>query len=264
VRKFLTNIKNNQLMYFELTKNDFKARFLGSYLGVFWGFIQPLITIVVYWFVFQVGLRSGDRPDGTSFTLWLICGMIPWFYISEALGAATNSFLDYSYLVKKINFKVEVLPFIKIGSVFVVHIVFVIFLTIVLNFYGYQASWMYLQLIYYIFASTSLISGMALITSTLAVFFRDTSQIVGIFIQLGFWALPIVWGPEVLSGWLQYIFQLNPAYYIVEGFRETLLTGGYFWEKPLYASYFWIIVILLNVVGTKLLNKLKGAFSDVL
>ena len=71
---------DNRMLYYSLVRNDFRTRYNGSAFGVVWGFIQPLVTVMVYWFVFQVGLRAGARPDGTPYILWLICGMVPWFY----------------------------------------------------------------------------------------------------------------------------------------------------------------------------------------
>lgn len=120
-------------------ENDFHSRYNGSAFGAFWGVVQPLITVLVYWFVFQIGLRAGDRPDHTPYILWLICGMVPWFFFSEALGAVTNSLIEYGYLVKKLYFKVALIPMIKIGSSLIMHGIFIVLTTIILNFYGYKA-----------------------------------------------------------------------------------------------------------------------------
>ena len=65
MKRLLFFLKNERKMFIKLTKNDFKARYTGSYLGIAWGVIQPIITILIYWFVFTVGLRSGQRPDGS-------------------------------------------------------------------------------------------------------------------------------------------------------------------------------------------------------
>lgn len=257
-------IKENKEIYWELMINDFKSRYIGSYLGVIWGIIQPLVTIFVYWFVFSVGLRSGARPDGSPYIVWLMTGMIPWFFISEAIGSATNSFLDYSYLVKKVNMRIGLLPFIKIGSAAIIHLFFIVFVTIILNFYGYQANWYYIQGLYYLFASVFLIIGISLITASFSVFFRDTSQIVSILIQIGFWAIPIVWGPEVLTGKLRLLFELNPVYYIVEGFRDTFIRNIPFWNHPILTIYFWVISITIFIFGCKIFRKLKPYFADVL
>ena len=83
----------------ELTASDFKSRYLGSYLGLLWAFIQPVATILIFWFVFEVGFKAA--PIGNfPFILWLIAGIIPWFFISDCLASSTVSVVENSYLVK--------------------------------------------------------------------------------------------------------------------------------------------------------------------
>lgn len=263
--KYINVLRENKSVFFSLIANDFRSRYNGSNFGVVWGIIQPIVTIFVYWFVFSIGLRAGDRPDGTPYILWLICGMIPWFYISEALGSSTNAFLDYSYLVKKVNFRLGLIPVIKVFSAFIFHVIFVLIITVILNFYGYVADLYYLQLIYYMAAMLYNMIGLSLLTSSVTVFFRDFSQIVGIIIQVGFWVIPIVWGKEILTNEVvKFILELNPVFYIVEGYRETLLTKIPFWDHPIQAIYYWGISTVLFLIGLKTFRKLKGNFADVL
>ena len=134
-------LKNNRKLIFSLAKNDFKTRFAGSYLGIFWAFVQPVVTILVYWFVFQVGFRNGT-VDEFPFVLWLTAGLVPWFYFSEALMGATNSLLEYSYLVKKVVFNIDILPVIKVLSALFVLCcslcLFVVFTDTILLFMRYR------------------------------------------------------------------------------------------------------------------------------
>ena len=102
-------------LIFSLAKNDFKTKFAGSYLGIVWAFVQPIVTVLVYWFVFQVGLRAGDMGQ-VPFVLYLIAGIIPWFYFQDALSSGTNALIEYSYLVKKVVFKISILPMVKLLS----------------------------------------------------------------------------------------------------------------------------------------------------
>jgi teichoic acid transport system permease protein len=190
--------------------------------------------------------------------------MIPWFLFSDAIGSVTNTFLDYSYMVKKLKFRLSLLPLVKIGSSFIVHFFFLIISTIVFNFYGYPANWSYLQILYYLLALLYLILGIGLLTSSLSVYLRDTSQVVGIFIQIGFWAIPIVWGPESLHGVAKIILKLNPIYYIVQGYREIFLTGEVFWSHPIYATYYWGVSTVIFLLGIYTFRKLRLNFADVL
>lgn len=264
LKKLFRIWQENKEMYLNLAFNDFKARYTGSYLGIIWGFVQPMVTVLIYWFVFQFGLRSGDRPDGTPYILWLICGMILWFFFSDVIGSTVNSFIEYSYLVKKVSLRIGMLPLIKIGSSLIIHSFFLVLTTVILNFYGYQADWNYLQILYYLGAAIFLGVGLALLTSSLSVFFRDTSQIVAIFIQVGFWAIPIVWGPEILGRKLRIFFELNPVYYLIQGYRDTFLTKTPFWDHPLLTLYYWIFSIVTVYVGYRVFEKLKPNFADVL
>lgn len=264
IRRCAKFIQGHKQIYISLVENDFHSRYNGSAFGIFWGIVQPLITVLVYWFVFQIGLRAGDRPDHTPYILWLICGMVPWFFFSEALGAVTNSLIEYAYLVKKLYFKVALIPMIKIGSSLIMHAIFVIITTVILNFYGYKADWFYIQVVYYTGAATFLLIGLGLLLSSLTVFFRDMAQIVGIIIQIGFWMIPIVWGSEVLHKPFDIIFKLNPVFYIIEGYRESFLNKVLFWEHPALMIYFWLVSGLVFAVGIRTFRKLEVSFADVL
>ena len=113
---FLRSLKKNKELIWFLAKDDIKKRYAGSSLGIVWAFAQPLVTITIYWFVFQIGLRSvapgqyGDMP----FLVWIMCGLIPWFFFSDGINSVTSVFLEYSYLVKKVVFDINILPVIKL------------------------------------------------------------------------------------------------------------------------------------------------------
>ena len=257
------DIYYNRDILWDLVKNDFQARFAGSYFGVFWAFVQPVITMCLYWFVFQVGLRAGNASD-YPFILFLMSGMIPWFYFSDALNGGTNSLIEYSYLVKKVVFEVRILPVVKVVSNIFVHLFFVVVIEIVCLCYGFTLDFYLLQIIYYIACSSFLVLGLSYITSSCTAFFKDMTQIVNIILTIGVWATPIMWTVDMLSPMLRLVFRLNPVYYIVDGFRDTLLVKRWFWEKPVWTIYFWMFSMLVYMLGVALFNRLKVHFSDVL
>lgn len=264
IQKMIDLIRKNQKIYYELILNDFRSRYNGSFLGMLWGIIQPVVTILIYWLVFQYGLKSGERPDGVPYVFFMISGATPWFFFSEAWGGITTSFLDYSYLVKKLNFEIELLPLVKLGSAMIIHIVFLAFTTVVLNFSGYYASWYYFQILYYLFATMVFTILIGIITASLAVYIRDVIQVIGIIIQIGFWATPICWGGDIGIGALEAILKLNPMYYCVEGYRKSLIYRQGFWVKPLYTIYFWCVMGILSVLAIYMYKKLRPNFADVM
>ena len=145
---FLYDLISSRQLLWDLTKKDLKQRYLGSYLGILWAFIQPTISVLIFWFVFQVGFKAMPI-DNFPFVLWLVCGMFPWFYFSDGLVGATNSIAANSFLVKKVVFRVSLLPIIQLMSALIVNLFFVVMLMFVA--YGYEPSIYWIQVVYYLF-----------------------------------------------------------------------------------------------------------------
>lgn len=260
----IKELYNNKSLIFNLAKNDFKTKYAGSYLGIVWAFIQPITTILIYWFVFQYGLRSSSPVENTPFVLWFIAGLIPWFFFQEALLNATNSLIEYSYLVKKVVFKISILPIVKIVSALFVHLVFIIFLIILFIGYGSPMDLHVVQVIYYSFCTFILALSLSYATAAIIVFFKDLGQLIGILLQMGMWMTPIMWNYAIVPENLKWIFELNPMYYIVEGYRDAFINKIWFWEGDNQTIYFWIISTVIFVLSAIIFKKLKPHFSDVL
>ncbi len=254
--------KNRELLW-KLTKRDFRQRYLGSYLGILWAFIQPLITTLILWFVFQVGFKSMP-VDNFPFILWLVCGMFPWFFISDSILSATTSIIESSFLVKKIVFRVELLPIVKIMSALVVHIFFVALIFLMFAYYGYSVSLYNLQIIYYFFAMICLSLGVSWLTSSLTVFLRDVGQFVSMVLQFGFWATPIFWSLKIVPEDFHLLLKLNPAYYIAEGYRQSFIYHEFFWDHYALTAYFWLFTLTAMFIGALCFKKLRPHFADVL
>ena len=254
-----------------LAKNDFKKKFAGSYFGVIWAFVQPVITVLLYWFVFEKALnqRASDLRTGVSvpFVLWLMGGLVPWFYFQEAMNGGTGVLIEYSYLVKKVVFQFETLPVVKLISALFTHLFFVCFMLLVFTLMGYPPDLYTLQIIYYSFCMVILTAGLIYATSAITVFFRDMKEVVSILLQIGLWATPIMWTFESMTnipGWALTILKLNPMYYVVAGYRDALINKIGFWEHPGLTVWFWVITLLILWLGTTVFKRLRVHFADVL
>lgn len=261
--KFLKDIFLNRQLLLSLVQNDFKQKYLGSYLGIMWAFLQPTFTILIFWFVFQVGFKS-QPIDNFPFILWLISGMIPWFFFSDALSNATNSIIENSYLVKKVVFRVSILPIVKISSALCIHLFFIFFMIGMFLLYGYSFELYWLQIFYYMFATIVLVLGLSWITSSLVVFLRDIGQLVSMCIQFGFWLTPIFWSLKMVPEKYVWIIELNPIVYIINGYRDSLIYHKWFWEDISMTIYFWSITIIVFIIGSLIFKKLRPHFADVL
>ena len=239
-------------------------------MGIIWAFIQPIVTVVVYWFVFEKGLKAGGINTRAGidvpFVLWLVAGLVPWFFFQDALNGGTNALIEYNYLVKKVVFKISILPIVKIISALFVHVFFVVFALILCACYGYTPSLYTLQIIYYSICTFLLVLGLVYATSAIVIFFRDLTQIISIFLQVGVWLTPIMWDINMLSShpWLIKLFKLNPMYYVVTGYRDSMLGHVGIWNHASWTIYFWVVTILLFGLGSVIFKRLKPHFADVL
>lgn len=256
----------NRHLIWKLAKNDFKKRYAGSYLGAVWAMAQPVVTVAMYYIVFekimgnQVNRGNGDIP----FVLFLTAGLVPWFYFTEALNSGTNAMLEYNYLVKKVVFKISILPIIKIIAATFIHVFFVVILLIVAAVYGYYPTVYTLQIIYYSVCLFIFVLALCYTTCSVVVFFRDLAQIINIVLQIGMWATPILWNIDSLSGRWIIVLKLNPLVYIVNGYRSAICEREWFFQDFFSTMYFWIVTVVLFGIGAALFKRLKVHFADVL
>lgn len=263
IYNLIKELYRNKTLLWGLAKNDFKTRYAGSYLGVFWAFVQPIITVLIYWFVFQVGFKSAPMND-FPYVLWLISGIVPWFFFSEALMNSTNSLIEYSYLVKKVVFKISILPVVKIISALFVHAFFVAFTILVFILNGYMPTLHSIQIIYYSICALILALSLSYATSAMVLFFKDLGQIINIIMQIGIWMTPIMWSDTMIPASYRWILKINPMYYIVQGYRDVFINKAWLWERFNQTIYFWIVTLILFFIGIVIFKKLKPHFSDVL
>lgn len=258
----------NRRLIWKLAKNDFKKRYAGSYMGAVWAMVQPVVTVLMYWIVFEkVFGGSGPRGDNgleVPFMLFLTAGLVPWFFFSEALTNGTNALLEYNYLVKKVVFKISILPIIKVIAATFIHAFFVLILLIVAFAYEYYPNVYTLQLIYFSACLFIFVLALSYSTCALVVFFRDLSQIINIVLQIGMWVTPIMWNiDEFNNSWIK-LLKLNPMVYIVSGYRSAIYEHTWFWEDFYSTMYFWIVTVVLFGLGALIFKKLKVHFADVL
>ena len=258
----------NRRLIWRLSRNDFKKRYAGSYLGTIWAMVPPIVTVAMYWVVFDRIFGSGPQVTYTGgevpYVLFLTAGLVPWFFFSDAVMGGMTSLMEYNYLVKKVVFKVSILPIIKVTAALFVHIGFSAVLVLIAAFYGYTPNVYTLQLFYYIFREYVFILGLSYATCAIVIFFRDLQNLVSIMMQVGMWATPILWNINTLREKYKPFIKLNPMTYIVEGYRSSVYEHQWFWEHFYSSTYFWIVTALLFVVSALIFKKLKPQFADVM
>jgi lipopolysaccharide transport system permease protein len=223
--------------YRELIRNlvlrDLQVRYKGSALGYLWTQLAPLLMMLVFWFVFSFFFQSAS----VMYPVFLIVGLLPWNFCSEAVNGGTRSVLDNANLIKKVFFPREVLPLVSVFSSLVNYILSLpmIFLLMAvvqllypplggrLNF-----SWTFAYIPVLIVIETLFLAGVALFTSALAVFFRDFVHLIGILLQFWFFLTPVVYSLDTITTTIggvsltTIIRWLNPMASLIDFYRDIL------------------------------------------
>ena len=255
----------NRHLIWKLARNDFKKRYAGSYMGAVWAMIQPVVTVAMYYVVFEVIMGNPGRgADDVPYVLFLTAGLVPWFFFSEALNNGTNAMIEYNYLVKKVVFKISILPIIKIIAATFIHAFFVLILLVIAAFYGYYPTLYTVQILYYSICMFVFVLALCYTTCAIVIFFRDLSQIINILLQIGMWATPILWDINKIDSDIAVFLKINPLVYIVNGYRSAIYEKEWFFQDFYSTMYFWIVTVVLFGIGALVFKRLKVHFADVL
>ena len=244
--------------------NDFKTN-MQFCVGIFHGhlFSRLLRGINITGSSFR--LDSKWRCRRLSIHIMAGIRLIAMVFVSDSITNATSSLVEYSYLVKKVLFNINILPVARVVSVFFVQLFLIGFTAILFIVYGQMPSVYWLQLVYYIVYMLLVCIGISYFTASLFVFFRDVVQIVSIVLQIVFWITPIVWQMSIFDEKVQWALNFNPLFYPVRGYRDALMSGKCFWEYGFgWNLYYWLIALAFCLIGMSCFKKLKQHFADVL
>lgn len=250
---------------FKLAKSDLIKTYRGAALGWAWAIIKPTVTIFVYWFAFEIGIRSGKPVSNFPYFLWLIAGVVPWFYISDMLTSGTDTIRRYSYLVTKMKFPVATIPTFVSISKFMVHLILMSIVIGIFWAFGYPPTLYILQLPFYMILMFIFCTIWSLFASLLSSMSKDFGNLVKSMVTAVFWLSGIMWSVESIQiGWLKKLLMLNPVTFLVNGFRNCFINHTWFWQQPKRLLYFVIITFILLIIALWTYRKLRKDIPDVL
>lgn len=247
-----------------LSAYEVKSKYRKHYLGAVWQIMNPLLQIGFYWFVFGFGLRGGSPVGDTPFFLWLIAGFIPWFFIYYTVINASNIVYVKLNDLSKMSIPPSVLPTINIIEHAFSFLIMLVLTFIVLLINVEFAGVYLLQLIYYSICLLFLLFGFTLLSSTLVTIISGAQAIIQSGMRGMFFTLPIVWEVSVLPEFIYNILKLNPFFYIIDGFRASLLGGSWFYQDVTYAIYFWSVTLLVLLTASHFHMKYRHKLVDYL
>lgn len=246
-----------------LSIEDYRKKFVSSVFGFLWSFIQPIVTTLVLWVVFSVGFKAVNVKD-VPYICWLLSGLVPWYFFSESVLSATNSLLEYRFILKQMSFPSYIIPIVKVISCLFTHGIFSIILIVFLYKYNLKFDLYWFQILYYFICLIFYILGLSWFVSAVRLFLADINELVSVLIQIGMWFTPILWNVDIIPTHLVKYFKWNPMFYIIQGYRDSLIYKIPVTDRIVDTLFFWIINVLVFLIGYKVFSKLKRHFNDVI
>ena len=262
----------NRTQVARLSVADLKKTYHGAALGWSWAVIKPVFTIFIYWFAIDIGLRSGKPVGDYPYILWLMAGIIPWFFMNEALTGGTECIRRYSYLVTKMKFPVMTIPtFTNLSKLFV-HVCLIAAEIIVFWCAGYPPTVYMLQIPIYMLLMFLFFNAWALFAGMVSAIGKDFSNLVRSLTVGVFWLSGIIWNVDNLIGpnstpgkqFLYKLMMLNPVTFICYGYRNAFLNHTWIWDQPKRLLYFLCWYVLLALLSLWAYRKLYKEVPDVL
>jgi ABC-type polysaccharide/polyol phosphate export permease len=252
----LASSHDNLFVLRNLVEKDFKVRYRNMSLGIFWSLVNPLIMMGVLTFVFTVIIPS-NKPH---FWLFVLMGILPYNFFTQAWGSGTNSIVDNAGLIKKVCFQRELVPIsVVLGNVVHYLIQFGLLLVASALVMGVNVNWLWIPVV--IALQLVFVCGASLLTSSLDVYYRDMRYVVESANLVLFWLLPIFYGFEDVRADYAWIYELNPIAAVILTMRRILLYGqdpGFTIWKLAAVSAFTLIL------GAVVFRRIKQDFSDYL
>ena len=252
----------------KLAKSDIIKTYSGAALGWAWTLVKPTITILVFWFAFSVGLRIGGDVEGYPFVLWLIAGLIPWFFMSEMFAGGASSIRSYKHLVTKMKFPVSTIPTFFGLSSLAVHIGLMVLVVIIFCLYGHYPDIYMLQLPIYMLLMLMYFISWALFAGMLSAISNDFLNLVKSLTTALFWMSGIMWDINRIDttdiAWMKTVLMFNPVTFFATGYRNVFIYKIWIWDEPTALLCFGIVYILTFLGSIWAYKKLVKEIPDVL
>jgi ABC-type polysaccharide/polyol phosphate export permease len=254
------NIFKRLYAYRELLKTNVKkeirGKYKGSFLGVIWSFMNPLLMVLVYAFVFPYIMRIQEH----NYLIFLITAIIPWNFFTTVISQGTTTVLVNANIIKKVYFPREILPISVVTSGLINFLISCIIIFIFLIFSGVGFSYYILLLPFIIIIQYILSLAIVFALCAIDVYVRDVEYIMNFIIMMLFYATPVLYSFSLIPEKVRFIFNLNPMAHIITSYRDIL----YYHQLP---NMFNIVIvgvasILLLFIGYGIFKKLEKGFAE--
>ena len=237
-------------------KKEIRGKYKGSFLGVLWSFINPLLQVVVYAIIFPYIMRmSMDH-----YLIYLITGIIPWTFFTTSINTAMISVLVNANIIKKVYFPRIILPISSVTSALVNFLISCIIICIFILFSGMGFSIYLIYLPIIVVIQYILLLGITFILSAIDIYSRDIENIMMFLINMLFYATPILYKPDIFPAKMQWVLTLNPMAHIINAYRDIF----YYQRTPEFISLAVVLLVSIVIffVGYRIFEKLQKGFAE--
>lgn len=249
----------------KLAKADLVKTYSGAALGWAWAIIKPAVTVLVLWFAFTVGLRANVDINGYPYILWMLAGMVPWFYMSEMISQGTGAILRYKYLVTKMKFPVSTIPTFVGLSKLMVHFFIIGIMLIIFMLLGYFPEKYIIQLPLYLVLMAVFFSFWGLFSSMLSAMSKDFKNLVQSFVSPIFWLSGIMYDASKIDiVWINRLMYFNPVNYFATGYRNTFIYDVWIWEEKTKFVCFMVLLLIMIAAATWAYKRTIREIPDIL
>ena len=261
-------VVRNRSLFVQMTKRNVEMRYRGSALGLVWSFVQPLMMLCVYTFVFSVVFKArwgGDASVGDSkgaFAVIMFCGMALFNLFAESINMSCGSIVGNPNLVKKVIFPLEILPLTQVATTFILGMAWFVLLFFGAWFILGSVHWTMLLLPLVFIPLVFFSTGVSYFVASLGVYVRDTQYVIGVVLQILFFATPIFYPINAVPGCFRVVLEVNPLTVFIEQARKVFLYG----RMPdwLFLGLATLVSLVVLQLGYFFFVKTKRGFADVL
>lgn len=254
--------KENKKLILLMAKEEMKKAKVRTSIGIAWDYIHDLIYFFVYT-LFRVVMSGSGNVDGMESVLYVLTGLIPWFFMNEVLVAGTMAVKKNKGIIRSIKFPITIIPTIDVVSIFIKRSFTLLVLYIVSACFGHLADLNILLLLYYMLAMFAFMLGLNMLISAFVAISEDFHQIFLALVRILFFFIPVLWSfLNIPFHSLRIALKLNPIVYVIEGFRDAFVLGGL---PSLRATlYFWVVTIVVSVLGCFVQYRLRKYYADIM
>lgn len=252
----LKNLYNYRELLKSNIKKDIRGKYKGSFLGILWSFVNPLLMTLVYAIVFPFILKSGE-PNYVTF---IVIAILPWNWFTTAISQGTFCVLANAGIIKKVYFPREILPVSVAISGLVNYFISIPIILLFLLFSGIGFSWNLLFLPIIAIIQFILILGIIFITSSINVYIRDAEYIINFFVTMLFYATPVLYSTTLFPEKFRWVLYLNPMTTIINSYRDIL----FYQQLPNISALLIVFVssTILLLIGIGVFKKLEKGFAE--